>query len=148
MDDFSLVDAEAVVTLRAHAGRAADGAIDVGNGTTGTADDVVVVVTDPGLVSRHRARGLNVPHESGVAERPKSVVDGLVGDLAAVVPDGADVSWVSGATRASTAPKALSALSRPPEEIGKGPVSGLNVGTGSTDDSSACLSCIVVASGS
>ena len=90
MDDFSLVDAEAVVTLRAHAGRAADGAIDVGNGTTGTADDVVVVVTDPGLVSRHRAGRLDVPHESGVAERPQAVVDGLVGDLAEVVPDGTD----------------------------------------------------------
>ena len=90
MDDFSLVDAETVVTRRGHAGCAADGAIDVGNGTAGAADVVVVVVSYAGLVSRHRAGGLDVPHESGVAERPKSVVDGLVGDLAEVVPDGAD----------------------------------------------------------
>lgn len=90
VDDFSLVDAETVVTRCCHAGRISDGAIDIGDGTAGTADDVVVVVTDPGLVTRYRAGWLDVSHESGVAERPQSVVDGLVGDLAEVVPDGTD----------------------------------------------------------
>ena len=71
-----------------------------------------------------------------------------VAPVSAVVPDGADVIVVSGATRASTAASALSAFSRPPVAIGYVPVFGLNVGTGSTDDSSACLSCIVVAVGS
>src|SRR5918996_4824680 len=53
VDDLGLVDREAVVVGRGQAGRGADGAVDIGDGTARPADDVVMVVPDPRLVARH-----------------------------------------------------------------------------------------------
>src|SRR6202012_5214827 len=48
--DFGLVDNEAVVLRGGQAGRVADRAVDIGDGTAGTAYDVMVVVADAALV--------------------------------------------------------------------------------------------------
>ena len=63
-------------------GVVADGAVDVGDGAAGAADEVVVVVADPRLVAGHRAGRLDAPDQPGVGERAQHVVDGLVRHLA------------------------------------------------------------------
>ena len=56
-DDLGLVDGERVVLRRGETGGVADGAVDVDDVAARPADQVVVVVPDPGLVANHRARG-------------------------------------------------------------------------------------------
>ena len=68
----------------------ADGAVDVGDRAARPADDVVVVVADPRLVARHRAGGLDAPHQPGGGQRAQHVVDGLVRDLAEIRAHDAD----------------------------------------------------------
>ena len=54
------------------------------------ADDVVMVVADPGLVAGHRARWLDPPQQAGLGQRPQHVVDGLGRHLAEVLAGGVD----------------------------------------------------------
>ena len=90
VDDLGLVDREARVVLGGQAGGGADGAVDVGDRAARPADHVVVVVADPGLVARHRARRLEAADQAHVGQRAQHVVDGLVGHVAGVAADGAD----------------------------------------------------------
>ena len=70
VDDLGLVDHEAVVVRGGQAGRVADGAVDVGDGAARPADDVVVVVADPGLVAGHRAGRLDAADQAGRRSAP------------------------------------------------------------------------------
>src|SRR6476660_3779432 len=78
--DLRLVDDETAVVGRCQAGRLADGAVDVGDGPAGPADDVVVVVADPRLVAGNGAGWLNPAHEPRGGHGVQHVVHGLSGD--------------------------------------------------------------------
>ncbi len=54
-----------------------DCTVDICNGPTGPADDVMVVVTDARLVQRHRSGRLDPPDQPGVGESVQHVVDRL-----------------------------------------------------------------------
>ena len=84
VDDLGLVDRVAVVVGRGQAGRAADGAVDVGDRAARAAHQVVMVVADPRLVARYGARRVDAPDEAGAGQRLQPVVDGLLGDLTEV----------------------------------------------------------------
>ena len=72
-------------SLGRQAGCVADGAVDVGDGAAGPADDVVVVVAHPRLVARHGAGRLDAPHQARVGQRAQDVVDRLVGHVAEIL---------------------------------------------------------------
>src|SRR4051795_2731724 len=63
-DDLSSVDLVAGTVGRRSAGGVADRAVDVGDGTARSADDVVMVVPDAGLVAGHGARRLEAPYQA------------------------------------------------------------------------------------
>src|SRR4029077_4948529 len=63
-----------------------DRAVDVHDVTARPADQVVVVVPDPGFVTNHRACRVDASHEAGVGEHTQGVVHGLVGDGRQVDP--------------------------------------------------------------
>src|SRR6185312_15943749 len=82
VDDLGLVDREAVVVGRGQAGRLADRAVDVSDGTARPAHDVVMVVADPSLEPGRAAGRLDAAHQSRVGERVQGVIHGLQGDMA------------------------------------------------------------------
>ena len=88
--DLGLIDHEAVIVGSRKTGCVADCTVDVRNRTAGAADDVVVVVADPGLVSGNRARGLDVADKAGVGKGLEHVVDRLVGNIGKVTAHGLD----------------------------------------------------------
>jgi hypothetical protein len=65
---------------RVEAGCLAHRAIDVGDQPAATADDVVMVVTNPRLEAGRAAGGLDPPSEAGAGERAQHVVHRLGGD--------------------------------------------------------------------
>jgi hypothetical protein len=71
-----------VVVGRRQARRFPDGAIDVGDGTAGSADDVVMVVPDAPLEPGRAAGRLDPAHQPGRGERVQRLVHGLQGDVA------------------------------------------------------------------
>ena len=79
-----------MVGRRSEARGIPDGAIDVRDGPAGPADHVVVVVADPRLVSGDRSRGLDAPHQAGVGQSGKDVVDGLPRHLGKTNPNGTE----------------------------------------------------------
>ena len=70
--------------------RLADRAVDVGDGAAGAAHHVVVVVADPRLVARHRARRLDPADQPCGRQRVQRVVDGLVRDIGQIGAYGPD----------------------------------------------------------
>ena len=111
VDDLGLVDREAVVVGRGQAGRLADRAVDVSDGTARPAHDVVVVVPDPSLEPGRAAGRLDAADESRRGERVEGVIHGLQGDMADAIahPGGdrldAEVVGVSDGKWQITAPK-------------------------------------------
>jgi hypothetical protein len=87
---LGLVDEEALRVAGLHARGAADGAVDVGRGAAGAADQVVVVVADARLVAHGLARRLDAAGERHAVQRLADVVGGLRGDRDAVGADALD----------------------------------------------------------
>src|SRR5258708_228789 len=91
VDDLGLVDREAVVIGRGQAWRLADRAVDVSEGTTRPAHDVVVVIPDAPLVPGRAAGRFDAAYESRRGERVEGVIHGLKGDMAyAIAHPGGD----------------------------------------------------------
>jgi hypothetical protein len=67
------------------AGCGTDSTIHVGDGTARPAHDVVMVVPDPRLVTRHGARRVNAPHQTRDGQCSQHIVDGLVGHVSEVL---------------------------------------------------------------
>lgn len=88
VDNFGLFDLVPPVVQDAEAGGGADGAVDIDHAAAAAADHVVMVVAHPVLETRRGAGRLDPPHEAGVHQRGKRVVDGLMRDGAYVGPDG------------------------------------------------------------
>ena len=87
VDDLRLVDLEAEVLGRRQARRVADRAVDVDHPVADPADEVVVVVPDPVLVARRRARRLDAPEKALLGEDREGVVDRLDRDRTDLAPD-------------------------------------------------------------
>lgn len=68
------------------AGCIADGAVDIADGPAGPADDVVVVIADPRLVTSDRTRGLDASHQTGIGQGGQNVIDRLPRHLGQVGP--------------------------------------------------------------
>jgi hypothetical protein len=81
IDDLGLFDHVPVVLGRGQAGTNANGAVDIGDGSTAATDHVVVVIADPCLVASDRAPRLYAPQHAGPSQDGQHVVDGLVADL-------------------------------------------------------------------
>lgn len=79
-DDLGLIDQEAVGRRRLQAGGVANGAIDVAGVPARAADEVVMVVVDPGLVAGRMPGGLDAPQKPGAGESVEGVVDRLCRD--------------------------------------------------------------------
>ncbi len=77
IDDLGLVDVKAMVVASGKAGTVTDGAVDVLDATTLTADYVMVVVVYAGFVAGRRTRRLNPAQQAKVAERVHGVVHRL-----------------------------------------------------------------------
>src|SRR4051794_32138071 len=77
---LGLVQLEAVRIVRRQARALADGAIHVGDLAAATADDVVMVVADPGLEAGGAAGRLDPASQAGSGERAQNVVHRLGGD--------------------------------------------------------------------
>jgi hypothetical protein len=58
-----------------------NGAVDIGDGSTGPADHVVVVIADTCLIAGDRTPRLDAPQQTGASQSGQDVVDGLVADL-------------------------------------------------------------------
>ena len=98
VDDLGFVDLVARVVGGRQARGVADRAVDVDHPAAGSADEVVVVVTDPVLVAGRRPGGLDAPEEALVGEGREGVVHRLTRDGTDLGPhDLADV--VGGAVR-------------------------------------------------
>ena len=65
----------------ARAGTDTNGAIDIGDSSTGATDQMVVVIADPCLIAGDRAPRLDAPQQAGLSQGAQHVVDGLVADL-------------------------------------------------------------------
>src|SRR2546423_9663447 len=85
--DLGLVDLVPDRGGRVETGRAADGAVDVGDRAAGPAHHVVVVVPAARLVSRGRTGRLDPPGQPGPGQGAEHVVDGLGGDRVEAGPD-------------------------------------------------------------
>nr|BFE85543.1 hypothetical protein GCM10020093_081440 [Planobispora longispora] len=59
-----------------------DGAVDVRDPAAPAADEMVMVVTDPGLVAGGTARRFDPAEKPSAVQRVQRLVDGLQGDLA------------------------------------------------------------------
>lgn len=57
----------------------ANSTVDIGDNPARPADDVMVVVADPGLVARDGARGLDLSHQARGGQGMQHVVHGLPG---------------------------------------------------------------------
>jgi hypothetical protein len=80
VDDLGLVDEETMVVVGSEARGRADGAIDVVHQIAPSANEMVMVVSNPVLVAGNRSCGLYATHEVLLDEDPKCVVHGLTGD--------------------------------------------------------------------
>jgi type IV secretory pathway protease TraF len=80
VDDLSLVNEETMVVVGSEARGRADGAIDVVHQIAPSANEMVMVVSNPVLVAGNRSCGLYATHEVLLDEDPKCVVHGLTGD--------------------------------------------------------------------
>jgi hypothetical protein len=81
--DLGLVDLEAArQPVGQQAGVRTGGAVDVEGGAAGAADEVVVVVADPGLVARRVPGRLDAADQAGRSEGTEHVVHRLHGDAA------------------------------------------------------------------
>ena len=76
---------EAVVVGGGQAGRQADGAVDVGDGSARPAQQVVMVVPDPRLVARHGPPRLDASQQTRSGQCSQHVVDSLVGNLTEIL---------------------------------------------------------------
>ena len=80
VSDFGLVDLVAHVIDHRETGGGADRAVNVGQTAADSADQMVVVVTDPILEASRRPGWLNAPDETRGDQEAKTVVDRLEGD--------------------------------------------------------------------
>ena len=117
VDDFCLVDLEAVIIGGGEAGRVAHGAIDVEQRATTATDEVMVVVAGTVFVARRRPSGLDASEERLVGERGQGVVHRLPRDRSDAGPNrGEDV--VGGGVRMGRhGPKHSDALSGDVETV-------------------------------
>jgi hypothetical protein len=81
IDDLSLLDRVSMVLGCGQTGTAADGAVDISDGSTASADHVVVVIADACLIAGDRALRLDASQQTGLSEGGQHVVHGLVADL-------------------------------------------------------------------
>lgn len=88
MDDLGLVKKETVVVVGGEARGRADGAIDVVHQITPSANEMVMIVSNPVLVAGNRSCGLYPTQEVLLDEDPKCVVHGLTGDRSQLVANG------------------------------------------------------------
>lgn len=88
VDDFRLVDPETGVGGGGEAGCVADSTIDVHGFSAGAADEMVVIVTDPGFVKRGGSGWLDAADEALLRQDPDTIVNSLPGNGADL---GADV---------------------------------------------------------
>ena len=84
IDDLGLVDVEAEVIGSRQARGVADGTVDIDHASALAADQVVVVVPDPGLEAGGRPGGLNPANKSGTDQRGQPVIDALERDRAQI----------------------------------------------------------------
>ena len=82
VDDLGLVDLEVGPGGRGETGCCSGGAIDVDGLAAATADRVVVVVADAGVVEDRRASGLDAATEPLLGHDPQGVIDRLFADCA------------------------------------------------------------------
>jgi hypothetical protein len=87
VDDLGLVDHVTVALGCGQTGTDTDGALDIGGGSTGAADHMVMVITDACLVAGDRPLRLDAAQQTGPGEGGQHVVDGLVADLGQLVPN-------------------------------------------------------------
>src|SRR5258708_8372296 len=80
VDDLGFVDLVARVVGGRQAGGVADRTVDVDHPAACSADEVVVVVTDPVLVAGRRPGGLDAPEEAPSRESRANVVHRLTRD--------------------------------------------------------------------
>jgi len=80
IDDFGLVDGEAVVVACRQAGASTDRAVDVDDPVALSADQVMVVVVDAVLVTRRGSHRLNATQKPAFAQRVQRVVHRLARD--------------------------------------------------------------------
>src|ERR1700690_3764699 len=85
VDDLGLVDREAAVVGSSQAGRLADRAVDVSDGTARPAHDVVMIVPDAPLEPGRAPGRLDAAQESRRGERMEGVIHRLQGDMADAV---------------------------------------------------------------
>lgn len=88
MDDLGLVKKETVVVVGGEARGRSDGAIDVVHQITPSANEMVMIVSNPVLVAGNRSCGLYPTQEVLLDEDPKCVVHGLTGDRSQLVANG------------------------------------------------------------
>ena len=88
VDDLGLVDEETMVVVCGEARGRADGAIDVIHQITPSANEMVMIVSNPVLVAGNRSCGLYPTQEVLLDEDPKCVVHGLTGDRSQLVANG------------------------------------------------------------
>lgn len=81
VDDLGFVDCESSRVRRYEARRLADGAIDVGDDSAGSADGVMVIVAHSRLVPGCGACRLDASHQAGDRQGMKYVVDRLLRDV-------------------------------------------------------------------
>jgi hypothetical protein len=81
VDHLGLVDRVSVVLGCGETGTDGNGAVDIGDGSTGPADHVVVVVADTCLIAGDRAPRLNASQQTGPGEGGQHVIYGLMADL-------------------------------------------------------------------
>ena len=80
MDNLGLIKKETMVVVGGEARGRADGTIDVVHQIAPSANEMVMVVSNPVLVAGNRSCGLYPTQEVFLNEDPKCVVYGLTGD--------------------------------------------------------------------
>ena len=81
-DHLGLADLETRCVVGRETGRLTGDAVDVDREAAVAADEVMVVVADPGLEARGTACRLDAAHDAGVVKRTEDVVDRLGGERA------------------------------------------------------------------
>src|SRR5690606_37565344 len=98
-DDLGLVYREAVVVGRIQAGRVPGRAVDVGDGSARSANDVVVVVPHAPFEPGRASGRFDAPYETRRSERVEGLVHGLEGDMADTIAhpggDALDVEMIA-----------------------------------------------------
>lgn len=88
MDDLGLIKKETMVVVGGEARGRADGTIDVIHQIAPSANEMVMIVSNPVLVAGNRSCGLYPTQEVFLNEDPKCVVHGLTGDRSQLVANG------------------------------------------------------------